>query len=118
MDILAIFQDSGKARTYRAGEKVFAQGDAASEMYVVLEGRVDIIVNGSLVESLGAGSIFGEMALVDSGHRSASAVVAVDTRLEPIDEEWFKHLIRRSPNFGLQVMSQMAKRLRRYMGQG
>ena len=49
------------------------------------------------------------------GRFFADAVARTDIKVEPIDEEWFKHLIRRSPTFGLHVMSVMAQRLRRHM---
>ncbi len=115
MDVLAIFKESANARRYAAGDVIFHAGDAAKEMYVLLEGAVDISLEGRTVEELGPGSVFGEMAIVDDAPRSADAVARTDVRVEPIDEEWFKHLIRRSPTFGLHVMSVMAQRLRRYM---
>ncbi len=115
MDVLEVFRDSVKARTYQAGEQVFGQGESAAEMYVVLSGRIDIRVGGQTVESLEPGSVFGEMALVDDHPRSADAVASVESRLEPIDKDWFRHLVRKSPDFGLHVMGVMAKRLRRFM---
>ena len=117
MDVLEIFKDSPKARTVPSGEVIFRRGEQAEEMYVVLEGRVDIKVDDRIVETLEPGSIFGEMAIADDHPRSADAVAAVDSKLEPIDQEWFKHLVRKSPSFGLHVMSVMAKRLRRHMGE-
>lgn len=117
MDVLEIFKDSPKARTVPAGEVIFRRGEHAEEMYVVLAGRVDIKVEDRVVETLEPGSIFGEMAIADDEPRSADAVAAVDSKLEPIDQEWFKHLVRKSPSFGLHVMSVMAKRLRRHMGE-
>lgn len=116
MDVLEIFKDSPKARSVQAGQVIFRRGDHAEEMYVVLEGSVDIKVDDRVVESLPPGSIFGEMAIADDYPRSADAVAAVDSTIEPIDQEWFKHLVRKSPSFGLHVMSVMAKRLRRHMG--
>jgi CRP/FNR family cyclic AMP-dependent transcriptional regulator len=115
MDVLAIFKDSPNARRYGAGDVIFNAGDVAREMYVLLEGTVDIRLGDKTIEQLQPGSVFGEMAVVDSTPRSADAVAHTDVVVEPIDEEWFKHLIRRSPNFGLYVMSVMAERLRRYM---
>lgn len=116
MDVLEIFKDSPKARTVAAGEVVFRRGEQADEMFVVLEGKVDIRIDDRVVESLDPGSIFGEMAIADDYPRSADAVAVVDSKIEPIDQEWFKHLVRKSPSFGLHVMSVMAKRLRRHMG--
>lgn len=116
MDVLEIFKDSPKARAVAAGDVIFRRGDHAEEMYVVLDGRVDIKVDDRIVETLEAGSIFGEMAIADDYPRSADAIAVVDSKIEPIDQEWFKHLVRKSPSFGLHVMSVMAKRLRRHMG--
>lgn len=117
MDILAIFQDSPKAQPVAAGSYLFRQGEPANEMYVVLSGRVEIRRDGQVIETLEPGSIFGEMAIVDERPRSADAVAAEDASVEPIDAEWFKHLIRKSPSFGLHVMGVMAQRLRRFMDQ-
>ena len=117
MDVLEIFKDSPKARSLPAGEAIFRHGDAAHEMYVLLDGRVDISVEGRVVESLEPGSIFGEMAVVDDQPRSADAVAVSPVKVEPIDQEWFLHLVRKSPPFALHVMSVLAKRLRRTMRQ-
>lgn len=117
MDVLEIFKDSPKARRVAAGEVLFRRGDAANEMYVVLEGQVDVSLDGRLVESLPPGSILGEMGIVDQGPRSADAIAATDARIEVIDKAWFCTLIKRAPEFGLHVMSVMAERLRRHMQQ-
>ena len=117
MDVLAIFNGSPNGRRYGAGDVIFNVGDAAHEMYVLLEGNVDIKVDGRTIEELGPGGVFGEMAIVDSAPRSADAVARTDVLVEPIDEAWFRHLIRQSPVFGLHVMSVMAQRLRRHMRQ-
>lgn len=115
MDVLEIFKDSPKARSLPAGDVIFRAGDVGNEMYVLIEGTVDVLLDGKCIEELGPGSVFGEMAIVDESPRSADAVARTEVKIEPIDQEWFKHLIRRSPTFGLHVMSVMAKRLRRYM---
>ncbi len=115
MDVLEIFKDSPNARNYSAGEVIFSAGDAAHEMYVLIEGTVDIVLDGKSIEELRPGNVFGEMAIVDEAPRSADAVARTEVKVEPIDQDWFKHLIRRSPTFGLHVMSVMAQRLRRYM---
>lgn len=117
MDVLEIFKDSPKARTIAAGEALFRRGDMAHEMYVVLEGKVDVLIDGRLVETLEPGSILGEMGIVDHSPRSADAVAATDAKIEAIDKDWFCTLIKRAPTFGLHVMSVMAARLRRHMQQ-
>ena len=117
MNVLEIFRDSPKARSVAAGDVLFRRGETASEMYVVLEGKVDVTIDGRLVETLEPGSILGEMGIVDQGPRSADAIAATDARIEVIDKAWFCTLIKRAPEFGLHVMSVMAERLRRHMQQ-
>jgi len=53
MDVLAIFNGSPNGRRYGAGDVIFNVGDAAHEMYVLLEGNVDIKVDGRTIEELG-----------------------------------------------------------------
>jgi CRP-like cAMP-binding protein len=82
-------------------------------MYVVLQGSVSLSINGREVERLEAGGVLGEMALIDTAPRSASAVAASDCRLVPIDQRRFAFLIQQTPNFALQIMRVIADRLRR-----
>jgi CRP-like cAMP-binding protein len=63
-------------RRYAAGEKIFVQDDEGSSMYVVRSGRVSIMTYGTVLESVGANGMFGEMALIDGSPRSATAVAA------------------------------------------
>jgi CRP-like cAMP-binding protein len=82
-------------------------------MYAVSEGEVDILVHGKVVETVGPGGILGEMALIDTKPRSATAIAQTDCKLVPISEKRFTFLIQQTPHFALQVMRVMAERLRR-----
>lgn len=57
--------------TFGAGDIIFAAGDKGDKMYVVRTGEVEIERDGKLVETLSAGGIFGEMALIAAGRHSA-----------------------------------------------
>ena len=95
------------------GEDLFHAGDIGHEMYVVQEGAIEIWIDGEVVEHLGPGGIFGEMALVEAGHtRAGTAKAVADSRLATIDERRFKYLCERSPYFPIEVMRAMAHRLR------
>ena len=96
-----------------AGEKVFLETDAGDVMYVVRSGRVDIITYGIVLENVRAGGMFGEMALIDGGERSAAAMAAEPTEVIAIDRTTFLALIRDDPEFALRVMSVLAGRIRR-----
>jgi CRP/FNR family cyclic AMP-dependent transcriptional regulator len=100
------------SRAYKAGETVFREGDDGFVMYVVLEGAVKLSVTGRSVEKVVKGGVFGEMALIDSSPRSATAVAATDCTLVSVTAERFKALIQETPGFALEIMSVMAMRLR------
>ena len=63
----------GKPEQFAAGQTIFSQGESGNRMYIVRSGSVDILVNGLLVETVEPNGIFGEMAVVDGGARSATA---------------------------------------------
>jgi CRP-like cAMP-binding protein len=113
MVTLELFRNATDARPYRAGEAIFRAGDKGDNMYVVVEGEVRISAGGRELELLGPGGVFGEIALIDSGPRSADAVAVTDCRVVPVDEAWFKFLVQQTPFFSLQIMRVMADRLRR-----
>ena len=54
------------------GEIIFRKGDPAAELLIVKTGTVEIRIGNSLIDTLGERSIFGEMALIDRGPRSAT----------------------------------------------
>jgi len=99
-------------RRYAAGEKIFVQDDEGSSMYVVRSGRVSIMTYGTVLESVGANGMFGEMALIDGSPRSATAVAAEPTEVASIDRKAFAHLVRQDPDFALRVMRLLATRIR------
>ncbi|HEY3322769.1 MAG TPA: cyclic nucleotide-binding domain-containing protein [Planctomycetota bacterium] len=100
-------------KTYRANDVIFHEGEQGDMMYVVKAGTVELRVLGRVVETLEAGEMLGEMALVDNEARSASAIAITDCQLVPIDREKFQFLIRETPYVAIEVMQIMARRLRR-----
>jgi CRP-like cAMP-binding protein len=99
--------------SYAAGDPVFAQGDAAECLYVVRSGCVLMHDGERELETVSAGGIFGEMALVDGRGRSASATAATDCELVALDARRFQYLLQETPFFAQAVMRVMAERLRR-----
>ena len=97
---------------HAAGEKVFVEGDDGSCMYVVHFGQVSITKHGMVLERVGPGGMFGEMALIDGSPRSATAVAIEATEVAPIDRGAFDHLVRRDPDFALRIMRLLVARLR------
>ncbi len=103
------------ARSYTPGQTIFSEGEPGNELFVVLEGAISITVHGREVDRLDAGTIFGEMALVDDQPRSATAQAHTETILLPLDYKRFMDAVKRKPEFAVHVMSVMSTRMRRYM---
>jgi CRP-like cAMP-binding protein len=111
---LDIFRhDDAHAETFAAGATIFEQGETADYMYVVVDGAVDIRLGNVVLETVEAGGLLGEMALIEQLPRSASAVAARDTKLSAVDRKRFLFLVQNHPFFALQVMEVLAHRLRR-----
>ena len=94
------------------GQVLFREGDEGDHMYVVLNGSVDILVGDTVIESATRGVVLGEMAMIDDGPRSASAIANVASRLVAIDRNRFHLLVQRHPTFSTHVMKVLADRLR------
>jgi len=108
-----LFQDSTETIALAAGEPVFHEGDDGDVMYVVLDGTVNILIGGAVVDTAERGSLLGEMALIDNAPRSASAIAKTACRLAPVDRNRFHSLVRQTPDFSTHVMKVLAERLRR-----
>ncbi len=98
---------------FDAGEKIFLEDDSGGCMYVVQSGKVDVITFGSVLETVGPGGMFGEMALIDDGPRSAAALANEATEASAIDKAMFVQLVREEPEFALHVMRLLTERIRR-----
>jgi len=95
----------------KAGETIFKEGETAKELYVIQSGQVDIQLGNRLLATLEANDIFGEMALIDSTPRSATAMAKTDVALVPISKKDFLSLVGRAPTFALDLLGMMARRL-------
>jgi CRP/FNR family transcriptional regulator, cyclic AMP receptor protein len=101
-----------EARFFKAGSVIFREGDEARELFVVKSGRVRIQIGNRTISELGPDNIFGEMALIDSEPRSATATAITDVELVPVSEKQFLFLVSQTPFFALKVMRVLAQRLR------
>lgn len=110
---LSIFPIEENPRTAEPGEVIFQEYDMASEMYVILEGEVELAIGAKVVETLGPGEPFGEMALIDQSPRTATATAKTACKLAVIPEKRFLFMVQTTPHFALQIMKVMADRLRR-----
>jgi CRP/FNR family transcriptional regulator, cyclic AMP receptor protein len=102
---------------YDVGDVIFEEGSTGRELYVVLEGKIDILKdNGATkttIVTLGKGEFFGEMAVIDGSSRSATASAAAQkTKVMRINHARFVYLVSQQPAFALMIMDALSKRLR------
>lgn len=97
---------------YEKGKVIMVAGQVGAVMYVVIEGFVSISIRGAVVEKVGQGGIFGEMALIDQSPRAANASAETDCALLGISRQVFLNLVKSEPTFGISLLGAMAERLR------
>src|SRR5450755_4076084 len=102
--------------SFRAGRVIFRQGESSNDLYVIERGSVEI---SALIGSqerrvfavFGAGDYFGEMAVIDSNPRSATATAVTDTVVSciPGDKVW--RMLERSPRLLVTMMRGFSQRM-------
>ncbi len=90
------------------GKTVFVENMAGEALYLIGEGTVHVSQMLAEVDEqdlivLGKGDVFGEMAVIDAGPRSASARVAKKTLLYCLSKKDFDALVSEKPRLGLQL---------------
>jgi CRP/FNR family transcriptional regulator, cyclic AMP receptor protein len=97
---------------YNAGKLIMQEGAVGVVAYVVIEGRVAIAIRDTVMEKVGPGGIFGEMALVERTPRLAGAVAETDCLLLAISRLDFVKLVKKNPRFGASLLSAVSERAR------
>jgi len=104
-------------RLYKAGEPVFLKGDAGTAMMAVLSGRVRICSNSAdgrevVLNVISPGQVFGEIALIDGGERTADAFAMEPTELLILRRRDFLPFLHRNPEVCVRLLEVMCQRLR------
>ncbi len=110
---LNIFQQQPDPKVFSAGTTIFAEGESGDVMYGVLEGEVDVVVNGHVVETIPVGEVFGIGVLVGVTNRTYTAVAQTDCKLAYLNEYSFLFAVQETPTFALKVMKSYSERLNR-----
>lgn len=117
-DELAAVASVASTRSVAKDTVIFHGGDAADAVYVIASGKVKVVTTSTegkefILTVLGAGQVFGEMALVEEAPRSASVVTLTAVELLAIKREDFHHLLNTSPGISRSLLAILSRRLRR-----
>jgi hypothetical protein len=102
--------------TKKKGEFLFKEGEKADHLYMIHRGKVQISKKigetNEEIQILGEGEFVGEMALINSAQRSATAIALEDCELISMDKESFENCVRDNHKFSLSVIELLSDRLR------
>jgi hypothetical protein len=102
----------GTVRQFPAGEPVMEKGSISDHLALVLEGDVQVLVDGDATVVLGPGRAIGEIGVLTGRRRTASVRAGADgCRLLMLPSATFEDLLRRSDSFSRSLLSQLALRL-------
>ena len=94
------------------GKTLVREGDQGAEFFVVVEGSATVTRRGRKVATVGPGSFFGELALLDQGPRAATVTADTDMQLLVLSSRAFSAILYDMPSVSRGILRGMAKRLR------
>ena len=104
------------AATAKAGEFIFREGDLTSDLYILEDGRVELLRQQAgvphVVATLGPGEPFGELALLEDSARDLSARAVTDCALLKLDYATLIDVIRENPQVALHSLRRLSRRLK------
>ncbi|MCM2472312.1 Crp/Fnr family transcriptional regulator [Rhizobium sp. CG5] len=105
-------------KTHAAGEVIFSMGSPGHSMMAIAEGvvRVEMVTPAGrdvILSELRAGDVFGEIALLDGGERSATVRAASNCTLVVLERRSLLDVLQRNPAFSIQLIALLCQRVRR-----
>lgn len=110
-----IYQRQPDLKTFEAGAVIFEAGHLGDYMYGLLEGEVEELVEGKVVETIEAGDVFGIGALVHpEGVRVSTAIAKTSCKVAFLDQERFLYVVQETPMFAIEALRSYSDRLKRF----
>jgi CRP/FNR family transcriptional regulator, cyclic AMP receptor protein len=120
---MEFFRFAGKPKTFAKGKRIFTENQRGipfllmpNRMYLLLDGEVGIFARDKPVGTVHPGQIFGEMASIDQGPRTGTALARTTCRVIALDDRQLRVALGRYPEFALMLLSVMIGRLRESIG--
>jgi CRP/FNR family transcriptional regulator, cyclic AMP receptor protein len=96
----------------KAGKVLTKRGDPGLEFFIIVEGKATATRKGVHLATLGPGSFFGELALLDGGKRTATVIADTDMRLLVLSRGEFNGLHHVAPSVSAKMLAELGARLR------
>ena len=106
-----------KPTSLKRGATIFSKGDPGSSLYAVISGTVKISVSSpdgrnAILNLIGPGEIFGEVAVLDGGERTADATASTNCEILVIDRREFLPFVKQQPVLAMKFIELLCDRLR------
>jgi CRP-like cAMP-binding protein len=113
-DDLESLLDDASEETFAAGQAIVNDGSFLADLYIILNGRVEVRKKGNVLATLGKSQFFGEMAFLNDEPtgRSADIVAIEETRCLKIKGPVWYAFLRKNPDVAIEVIRALARRLR------
>ena len=99
-------------RSFGEGDVITREGESGLGFFVIENGNATVSLKGEIVRTLGPGDHFGEIALIDSGVRSATIVAGTDLRCRGMSAWEFKPFVEEHPEVAWALLESLVGRLR------
>jgi CRP/FNR family transcriptional regulator, cyclic AMP receptor protein len=103
--------DEFNERNFGAGQKVALEGEGGLMFFVVESGELSVEIHGEAVSTLGPGSSFGEIALIDRRPRTATITAVTDVSAYGLPVFVFRPFVEARPQVAWKMLEAMADRL-------
>ncbi len=106
------------ARSLTAGDTLFKAGEPGESLFIVRSGEVELYIKDTTGQKIvltvaGTGEMFGELALLETGARTATAIVPADCQLLELDRDDLLLLFQRTPTAALRLLAAMGHMTRK-----
>ncbi len=103
-------------RTYAAKQIIIREGEMAKEVFLIISGKVVVterVERGSyrVLNSLGPGEIFGEMAMLENAPRSATLIAATPCKLLALTPKNFERIFTSHPRWAFKILTALGRRI-------
>lgn len=109
-------ENNALGMTFKDGEAIIRQGDTGDCMYVIQEGRVEVVVTLNEIETLLAvrkqGDFFGEMAIFNQEIRMATVRALGEVRVLSVDKRNLMRRIHEDPSLAYRIIMALSQRIR------
>src|SRR3954469_20609810 len=98
------------------GKELTRIGTSGREFFVLLEGEADVSQDGEIINKLGPGDFFGEIALVEDTPRTATVTATTPVQVLVITDRAFRQLLDKQPEIQRKVLVALAQRVKPSLG--